>query len=127
MLFGVLQHTGASLSAHQTIEIEYELHGGIDRMAAELETIAAEAQQDRFVDLLRRSGLTVAEHAAVVDSTAFGPLTSALRRAEAYHHDLETSVPRIVGQHGLSDADDVAAVLQYRIDRVASSSPLGCL
>ena len=53
VLFGVLQHSGASLSAHQTMEAEYELHGGIDRLAAELETIAADAQRDRFVDLLR--------------------------------------------------------------------------
>ena len=42
-----------SLSAHQTIEAEYELHGGIDRLAAELETIAADAQHDRFVELLQ--------------------------------------------------------------------------
>ena len=62
-LFGVLRHSGASLSAHQTMEAEYELHGGIDRLAAELETIAAEAQHDRFVDLLRRSGLTAEQHA----------------------------------------------------------------
>ena len=45
VLFGVLQHSGASLSAHQTIEAEYAIHGGIDRLAAELETIAADAQQ----------------------------------------------------------------------------------
>ena len=94
VLYGVLQHSGADLSATQTIEAEYELHGGIDRLAAELETIAAEAQHDRFVDLLSRSGLTAEQHAAVVESTAFGPLTAALRRAEAYHHDLERLVPR---------------------------------
>ena len=126
VLYGVLQHSGADLSATQTIEAEYELHGGIDRLAAELETIAAEAQHDRFVDLLSRSGLTAEQHAAVVESTAFGPLAAALRRAEAYHHDLERLVPRIVGRHGLDDADDIAAVLRYRVDKVASSPPRGC-
>lgn len=126
VLFGVLQHTGASLSAHQTIEVEYEIHGGIDRIAAELETIAAEAQHDRFVDLLRRSGLTPDQHATVVESSAFGPLTAAFRRAEAYHHDLERLVPRVVGQHDLGDADDIAAVLRYRVEKVASASPRGC-
>ena len=89
VLYGVLQHSGASLSAHQTMEAEYDLHAGIDRLAAELETIAAAAQRDRFVALLGRSGLTEAQHAAVIESTAFGPLTAELRRAEAYHHDLE--------------------------------------
>ena len=126
VLYGVLQHSGADLSATQTIEAEYEIHGGIDRLAAELETIAADAQHDRFVDLLRRSGLTSEQHAALVASTAFGPLTAALRRAEAYHHDLDRLVPRVIAQHGLVDAEDIAAVLRYRIEKVASTSPRGC-
>ena len=126
VLYGVLQHSGADLSATQTIEAEYELHGGIDRLAAELETIAADAQHDRFADLLSRSGLTAEQHAAVVESTAFGPLAAALRRAEAYHHDLERLLPRVVGQHRLDDADDIAAVLRYRVDKVAATPPRGC-
>lgn len=127
VLYGVLQHSGANLSATQTIEAEYELHGGIDRLAAELETIAAEAQRDRFAELLSRSGLTSQQHRQVVESTAFGPLAAAFRRAEAYHHDLEQLVPRVVGQHGLDDADDVAAVLRYRVDKLAATPPRGCL
>jgi membrane-bound lytic murein transglycosylase B len=95
------------------------------RLAAELETHAADAQRDRFADLLRRSGLTEDQYDAVVESTAFGPLTAALRRAEAYHHDLEQVVPRIVAQHELDDADDVAAVLRHRLDKAASQAPQG--
>jgi conjugative relaxase-like TrwC/TraI family protein len=123
VLYGVLQHSGASRSAHQTLEDEYATYAGIDRLAAELETIAADAQHDRFVGLLSRSGLSDAEHQAVTESTAFGPLAAALRRAEANHHDLDQLVPRVVAQHGLADAEDVAAVLTYRIDKVASSVP----
>jgi conjugative relaxase-like TrwC/TraI family protein len=126
VLFGVLQHSGASVSAHQTMEAEYALHGGIDRLAAELETLAADAQRDRFLELLRRSGLTPEQHEAVVQSSAFGPLTASLRRAEAYHHDLEKLVPRVIGQHALDDADDIAAVLRYRIEQAAASPPRGC-
>ncbi|KQP66907.1 hypothetical protein [Nocardioides sp. Leaf285] len=126
VLYGVLQHTGADLSATQTIEAEYELNGGIARLAAELGTIAADAQHDCFVDLLSRSGLTAEQHAAVVQSTAFGPLAAALRRAEAYHHDLERLLPRVVGRHGLDDADDIAAVLRYRVDKLAATPPRGC-
>lgn len=126
VLYGVLQHSGADLSATQTIEAEHELHGGIDRLAAELETISAEAQHDRFVDLLSRSGLTPEQHRKVVESTAFGPLAATLRRAEAYHHDLERLVPRVVGRHRLDDADDIAAVLRYRVERVTATPPRGC-
>ena len=126
VLFGVLQHRGATLGALQTLEAEHALYGGIDRLAAELETIAAEAQHDRFVDLLRRSGLSAQHLAEAIASKAFGPLTATLRRAEAFRHDLEELLPRVVGQHDLSDADDVAAVLRHRIARVASTSPRGC-
>jgi conjugative relaxase-like TrwC/TraI family protein len=126
VLFGVLNRSGASLGALQTMDAEYELHGGIDRLAAELETIAADAQRDRFIELLRRSGLTQDQRTAVVDSTAFGPVVAALRRAEANHHDLDRLLPRVVAQHGLDDADDIAAVLRYRIDKTASTPPRGC-
>ena len=52
--------------------------------------------------------------------------SASLRRAEAYHHDLEKLVPRIVGQHALDDADDIAAVLRYRIEQAAASPPRDC-
>jgi conjugative relaxase-like TrwC/TraI family protein len=125
VLYGVLQRSGANLSANQTIDAEYTAYGGIARLAAELETQAADAQRDRFADLLRRSGLTADQHEAAVESTAFGPLTAALRRAEAYHHDLERLIPRIVAQHELDDADDIAAVLRYRLDQAVSQAPRG--
>jgi hypothetical protein len=126
VLFGVLNHSGASLSAHQTMEAEYALHGGIDRLAAELETIAADAQRQRFVDLLRRSGLTPEQHETVVRSSALGPLMASLRRAEASHHELEKLVRRCVGLHALDDAGDIAAVLRYRIEQAAASPPRDC-
>ncbi|MCY4725926.1 relaxase domain-containing protein [Nocardioides sp. STR2] len=126
VLFGVLTHSGTSMSAHQTMEAEYAIHGGIDRLAAELETIAADAQRHRFVELLHRSGLTPEQHQAVVQSNALGPLIASMRRAEAYHHDLEKLVPRIVAQHALDDADDIAAVLRYRIEQTAASPRRDC-
>jgi hypothetical protein len=126
VLFRVLQHSGASRGALQTMEAEYAIHGGIDRLAAELETISADAQRQRFLDLLQRSGLTPEQHEAVARSSALGPLMASLRTAEAFQHDLETLVPRVVGQHQLNDADDIAAVLRYRIEQAAASLPRDC-
>ncbi|GAB7003985.1 hypothetical protein JCM18899A_14570 [Nocardioides sp. AN3] len=123
VLYGVLHHTGTDLSAHQTIEAEHETYTSIARQAAELETIAAAAQHDRFVDLLHRSGLTAEQHQTVIGSPAFGPLTAAMRRAEAYHHDLAHLTRYIVAQHGLEDAGDIAAVLRYRIETAAAVPP----
>ncbi len=126
VLFGVLNHSGASMSAHQTMEAEYTIHGGIDRLAAELETIAVDAQRHRFVELLRLSSLTPEQHEAVAQSSALGPLMASLRRAEAFHNDLENLVPRMVAQHALDDADDLAAVLRHRVEQVAGSPPRNC-
>lgn len=126
VLAAVLATSGASLSAHDTITREHETHNSVDRLAAELETIAAEAQRGRFLDLLQRSGLTHDQLDALNESAAFGSLVAALRRAEAHHHDLEALVPRIVAQHPLDDADDLAAVLEYRVTQTASSAPRRC-
>jgi conjugative relaxase-like TrwC/TraI family protein len=122
VLYGVLQHVGDTLSAHQTLETQYETHSSIARVAAELETIAAAAQRDRFIELFRESGLTSEQHQTLVASTAFGPLIGALRRAEANHHHLAQLIPRVVAQHSLDTADDLAAVLRRRIDQ-ASARP----
>jgi hypothetical protein len=123
VLYGVLQHSGADRSAHHMLAAEQEAWSSIAQLAAELETIAAAAQHDRFVDLLRRSGLAQEQFDDAVSSPAFGPLTAALRQAEAHHHDLERFLPRIVAAHPLDDADDVAAVIRYRLETSASTSP----
>ncbi|WJZ08479.1 hypothetical protein CGLAUT_10050 [Corynebacterium glaucum] len=57
VLYGVLQHVGAELSAHETITIEHERWGSIAQLAAEYETIAQAGQHDRWARLLTASGL----------------------------------------------------------------------
>lgn len=42
------------------------------------------------------------------------------------NHDLETLLPRVVARHGLDDADDIAAVLCYRVDKHTATPPRGC-
>jgi len=120
VLFGVLQHVGAELSAHETITAEQETWANIGQLAAEYETIAAEAQHDRWASLVRASGLTEEEAEDAIASPAFGALTAELRRAEANHHDVETLLPRLMRARGFTDADDIAAVLHYRVERAAA-------
>ncbi|WP_282856383.1 MobF family relaxase [Pseudoclavibacter helvolus] len=124
VLFGVLQHVGAELSAHETISVEQDTWGSIAQLAAEYETIAAAAQRDRWASLLRASGLTAEEAEAAIHSPAFGALTAELRRAEADHHDVEAMLPRLAQARRFSDADDIAAVLHYRIAK-ATERPTG--
>ncbi|WP_153504958.1 MobF family relaxase [Cumulibacter manganitolerans] len=124
VLFGVLQHVGAELSAHETITAEQDAWGSIAQLAAEYETIAAAAQHDRWASLIHASGLTGEEAEAAIESPAFGALTAELRRAEANHHDIDVLLPRLVRSRGFTDADDIAAVLHYRVAK-ASEGPAG--
>lgn len=124
VLYGVLQHVGAELSAHETITAEEERWGSIAQLAAEYETIAQAGQHDRWVTLLQASGLTEGQVDLVLGSDAYGALSAELRRAEANHHDLDDVFPRLVGARGFADADDIASVLHHRLAR-ATARPAG--
>lgn len=60
----------------------------------------------------------------MISSPAFGALTAELRRAEANHHDIETLLSRLINARAFGDADDLAAVLHYRVTR-ATTRPAG--
>ncbi|MFB7893690.1 MobF family relaxase [Microbacterium sp. NPDC056044] len=120
VLHGVVQHVGAELSAHETISAEQDRWGSVAQLAAEYETIAAAAQHDRWVALIRNAGLGSAEASAVIDSDAFGPLTAALRRAEADHHDVEQLMPALVRSRGFDGVGDVAAALLSRLEKATA-------
>lgn len=115
ILYGVLQHSGAELSAHETITAEQDRWGSIAQLAAEYETIAAAAQHDRWAALIATSGLTADQAQTVIDSDAFGALTAELRRAEANHHSVDTLLPRLIKARGFADADDIASVIHHRL------------
>ncbi len=124
VLFGILQHSGLELSAHQTIEAEQEQWSSISQIGAEYETVAAAAQYDRWVALLHNCGLDDEQGEEVIASDSFGPLTAELRRAEANHHDVDTMLPRLVASRPLGDAADIGAVLISRLSH-ATSQPKG--
>lgn len=125
VLYGVLQHSGSELSAHQMIRAEQDRWGSIDQLAAEYETIAAVAQRDRWVDLLDRSGLTRDQVDQIVQSDSFGPLTAELRRVEASRADVARVLPRVVGRRGFGDAIDIGAVLISRLQHESRRSGRG--
>ena len=124
VLYGVMQHVGAELSALETITAEQEQWGSIAQLAAEYETIAQAAQHDRWAALLQASGLTPEQTEDVVASDAYGALSAELRRAEANHHDVDRLLPRLVQARSVEDADDIASVLHARLAK-ASARPAG--
>lgn len=125
ILAGVLGHVGAELSANETIAAEQESWGSIAQLAAEYDTIAASAQRPRWTSLLHACGLPAERANAAIASDAFGALTAGLRRAEALGHNVETLLPRIAAAPGFEDAQDAAAVLHERLERVVAQPSSG--
>jgi hypothetical protein len=117
VLAGVLCNEGADIAAHEAIRRAQFEAERIATLAAEYQTIAAKAQDDRWTDLLTRSGLSGSQIAAVKDSAAYGSLMAALRKAEARDLDVDTAFPALVRGRTLVNADDVAAVLHSRVDK----------
>lgn len=115
VLCGILKRSGAELSAHQMIEAEHEHWSSIAQLAAEYETIAADAQHDRWTKLVHQIGLAEADVEALLASDSFAPLTAEFRRAEANGYDLNGVLPRLVAGRGLADAHDIGAVLISRL------------
>ena len=124
VLYGVMQHVGAELSAHETITAEQELWGSIAQLAAEYETIAQAAQHNRWAALRQASGLTPEQTEDVRASDTYGALSAELRRAEANHHDIDRLLPRLVQARSVEDADDIASVLHARLAK-ATVRPAG--
>jgi len=115
VLTGVLANSGAELSAHQMRESETERWGNTAQLRAEIETLIAAAQQDRWAALIAHCGLDEAQVAQVLDSEAFGPLCAEFRRAEANGIHPEAIMPKLVTARTLTGAADVASVLHARL------------
>jgi hypothetical protein len=125
VLYGVLRHSGAELSAHQTIAVEFDTWSSIAQLAAEYETIAVVAQRLRWTTLLRQCGLTADQVSQVVESSSFGPLASALRRADAMGNCVDTLLAQVLANRSVADAVDIGAVLHKRVRFAAGGRPRG--
>ena len=117
VLSAVLRNEGADVAAHEMIRRHQDDAEGMERLAAEYQTLAALAQAERWDALLGRSGLSENELEAVRASEARGPLLASFREAEALGLDIEGTFPLIVEARSLGDAADLAAVLHDRVDR----------
>ena len=112
----VLGQVGADRSATETWRAEWaKAEESISTLHAEYQTLAAEAQRDRWNALLDSSGLSEDALAAVRASDAIGPLFATFRDAEARGLDPAVEFPAIVAAGALTGAHDPAAVLHARM------------
>ena len=117
VLTGVLTNEGADLSAHETLEKAQRHIEDFSVLAAEYETLARAAQQQRWDELLDRSGLETRRLEQVRQSATYGPLVAALQDAESRGLDVEGTFPKLVAVRTLDDAEDPAAAIRGRVDR----------
>ena len=120
ILFGILQHTGAELSAHETITAEHGEWSSIAQLAGEFDTIAQTAQHERWISLLEQGGLDETTIDDLIDTDAYGILTTELRRLEAEGHSIDDLLPRVIRAGDLADVDDLGSLLRYRVQAVAA-------
>jgi conjugative relaxase-like TrwC/TraI family protein len=122
VLAGVLANDRADLSAHETLRQEQSKTEDLATLAAEYDTLARAAQAQRWDELLKASGLDLAQLEQVRRSEAHGPLVAALRDAEARGLDVEAVFPKLVASRSLDGADDPASVMHSRVDRWARAA-----
>ncbi|MFJ8138900.1 relaxase/mobilization nuclease domain-containing protein [Streptomyces sp. NPDC096013] len=115
-------HDQQVAAAHQTL---VHLQAAYDQAAAV--PLAALAQRrppqqtvDRHIYHLRQA---VPDHAEqVVEDPAFGALTAVLAEAEVAGHDPQQLLQQAADQRALDDADSLARVLTWRIQRLSARS-----
>ena len=115
VLAGVLRHEGADVSATDMIRLSQTQ--SIAALVAEYDTIVAMAEGPRWDEVLSQSGLSDTEFAQAKASPAYAALLAQLRDAESRGFDIHTELPMLVTGRSFDDAEDVASVLHYRIDR----------
>lgn len=123
VLYGILQHQGTEVSAHETIIHEHEDASSISQLAGEYETIAVEAQTRRWVTILADAGLSTSQLTELIDADSFGPLSIELRRLEAAGHHVDQLLDTVTRAGKLEDIDDLGSLLRYRVTTLADRFP----
>jgi hypothetical protein len=116
VLSGVLANEGAALAAHAQIKASWDSAESLARLHAEYLTIARAAQAGRWNTLINTVGLTDDQAQQTIASDAYGPLVAALQDAEARGLDVSHALPQLVSARPLTGAEDIAAVLHWRVD-----------
>lgn len=119
ILFGILQHLGIELSAHETIVQEQEDSSSVAQLTAEYETIAVDAQARRWMSVLAAAGLSEVQLDELAEADSFGVLSAELRRLEAAGHRVDQLLTAVTAAGGLDDIEDIGSLLRHRVMRLA--------
>ncbi|TDW24152.1 MobF family relaxase [Kribbella kalugense] len=118
VLEDVLEQDGIERSAHETMRTQLDNATRLDRLIPIHEHLCQLDARERYRPAITNSGLDPIDQAALQSSPAFGPLITALRQAEHLGLDVPTTLHQIVNQSSLTNANDLAAVLHARVERL---------
>ncbi|HUY10047.1 MAG TPA: MobF family relaxase [Candidatus Dormibacteraeota bacterium] len=123
VLAGVLtgQDDPLQRSALDTAGEEERRRVGLDRLFPIWGDLLAEAGRARWADVLA-NGVDPSLARATVDSPAWGALAARLRTIEASGTDAGAALLEAARLRGLEDAEDIAAVLHWRLRRAESAA-----
>lgn len=111
VLTGVLKHSGVETAATEELRAALGIEESLATLVGRYEYAVRLDSDERFNRILE-------EHAPeVLGQPAESALVQTLRNAEGLGWQAERLVPAAVSERSLTDADDPAAVLQWRIDR----------
>ncbi|MFF0341775.1 ATP-dependent RecD-like DNA helicase [Kribbella sp. NPDC004875] len=122
VLEAVLNVPGVEQSAHEVMRRELDNATRLDRLIPIYEHLCQLDARNRCNAAAATSGLSSADQAALEASSAYGALVAELRRAEAIGLNATETVHQAVNQSRLSDANDLAAVLHTRVERLVTRS-----
>lgn len=109
VLAGVLAQNGEEISAHETVQAEFERLNGFSQLAAEYDSIAAAAWESRAKQVVSDSGHKLAEWAA---SPAWVSFVNTLREVSAIDPDL---IEQAFNERELASAEDPVKVMTWRL------------
>jgi hypothetical protein len=118
VLEAVLDDPGVEQSAHEVMRQELDNAARLDRLIPIHEHLCQLDAKKRFQPAISASGLDPADQAALQASPAYGPLIAELRRAENAGLDITDLLHCAVNQSALTTANDLAAVIHYRVHRL---------
>lgn len=117
VLAQIAAHSDPDQSAHDTIRDEHNRVHNIVALSDQYGDVAARANDVRFQDVATRAlGEDAAQ--ALVDGDSWPALASALTHAEKAGYDPVATLRSAHAQREIDSAEDVAAVLHWRIETV---------
>lgn len=122
VLASIAGHSDGMLSAHESIRAEQARVDDLSTLIDQYGDVAERAHEIRFSQLAHQV-LDDTDARNLTASDSWGAVTAALGRAETHGLDPATVLRASWNERDLGDAEDIGAVMSYRMERRIESVP----